>query len=109
MAIYGLTALVIAYFSFRRQTPQLISAPIVDIFGNRPFPRCVGCVVDLLSIYAIAIVLAGSVAMGVFQVQDGVGALLNRDVSELRYALTIFGVLLALTFFPFSGSVYSAA
>ncbi len=99
-AIYGLTALVIAYFSFRRQSPQLISAPIVDIFGNRPFPRRIGWVVDLLSIYAIAIGLAGSVAMGVFQVQDGVGALLNRDVSELRYALIIFGVLFVCYILP---------
>ena len=39
---------------------------------------------DLLSIYAIAIGLAGSVAMGVFQVQDGVAALFKIDMTSMR-------------------------
>ena len=70
-AIYGVTALVIAYFGFRRNAPQMISGPIRSTFGNHPVARGTGWVVDLLAIYAIAIGLAGSLAMGVFQVQDG--------------------------------------
>lgn len=92
-AIYGLMALVIAYFGFRKNAPQLISAPIRSAFGNHPASRSTGWLVDLLSIYAIAIGLAGSLALGVFQVQDGVAALLNLEASGLGLRLLIFGIL----------------
>ncbi|HBH28304.1 MAG: BCCT family transporter [Desulfofustis sp. PB-SRB1] len=91
-AIYGFTALVLAYFSFRRNTSQLVSAPIINIFGVNRWTRAAGGLVDILSIYAIAIGLAGSVAMGVFQVQDGVAMLFALDTS-LGLALGVFAIL----------------
>ena len=92
-AIYGITALVIAYFGFRKQAPQLISAPIRTIFGNHPVARSAGWLVDLLSIYAIAIGLAGSLALGVFQVQDGLATLFHLNSTGMGLTLTIFGIL----------------
>jgi glycine betaine transporter len=92
-AIYGMMALVIAYFGFRKNTPQLISAPIRSVFGDHPAARRTGWLVDLLSIYAIAIGLAGSLALGVFQVQDGVAALLNLEATGPALRLIIFGIL----------------
>jgi glycine betaine transporter len=92
-AIYGLMALVIAYFGFRRNTPQMVSAPIISVFGHTRWTRTLGWLVDLLSIYAIAIGLAGSVAMGVFQVQDGVATLFNLQDYGLGLALAVFAVL----------------
>jgi glycine betaine transporter len=99
-AIYGITALVIAYFGFRKDTPQLISGPIHSTFGNHPVARATGWLVDLLAIYAIAIGLAGSLAMGVFQVQDGVAALFNMDDAGMHLTLTIFVVLCVAYIFP---------
>ena len=92
-SIYGIMALVIAYFGFRKGAPQLISAPIRSVFGDHPVSRGTGWMVDLLSIYAIAIGLAGSLALGVFQVQDGVAVLLNLDAAGLSLQLIIFGIL----------------
>jgi glycine betaine transporter len=34
-AIYAVTGLVIAYFSFRKNRPTLVSAPIQAVFGRR--------------------------------------------------------------------------
>jgi glycine betaine transporter len=99
-AIYGLTALVIAYFSFRRGMPQLISAPIKSTFPGEKWTKSVGWLVDLLAIYAIAIGLAGSVAMGVFQVQDGVAALFKWDGAGLGLSLTIFAMLVLAYIMP---------
>ncbi|PYG25467.1 BCCT family transporter [Pelagimonas varians] len=76
--IYCSTALVIAYFSFRQNTPMLVSAPLVRMFGAERWARVVGWLSDFLAIAAIAIGVGGSVAMGVFQVADGVNALLGR-------------------------------
>ncbi|WP_119168330.1 BCCT family transporter [Algihabitans albus] len=94
-AIYALTGLVIAYFGFRRDCPTLVSAPILHVFGVNPVTRCVGWLSDLLAIVAIAIGLGGSVAMGVFQVQEGVEALFGLPDMGLWLALAIFAVLCA--------------
>ncbi|MEM7366700.1 MAG: BCCT family transporter [Pseudomonadota bacterium] len=92
-AIYALTGLVIAFFSFRLGCPTLVSAPILKVYGSSAVTRLVGWLCDLLAIVAIAIGLGGSVAMGVFQIEEGVQALFGLDQSSgvLRY--TIFFVL----------------
>jgi glycine betaine transporter len=92
-AIYALTGLVIAYFSFRQGCPSLVSAPIVKVFGINRVTRIVGWLSDLLAIVAIAIGLGGSVAMGVFQVKEGVDALFGLQDTGMALSLGIFVVL----------------
>jgi glycine betaine transporter len=92
-AIYALTGLVIAYFGFRRGCPTLVGAPIVKVFGANRLTRSVAWFSDLLAIVAIAIGLGGSVAMGVFQVKEGVDALFGLQGTGLGLALGIFVVL----------------
>jgi glycine betaine transporter len=92
-AIYALTGLVIAYFSFRRGCPTLVSAPILSVFGRNRLTRGVGWLSDLLAIVAIAIGLGGSVAMGVFQVKEGVDTLFNLQGTGMGLTLSIFVVL----------------
>ncbi|MFQ5995471.1 MAG: BCCT family transporter [Acidiferrobacterales bacterium] len=92
-AIYGLTGLVMAYFGFRKGCPTLISAPIQRVFGMTAWTRLVGWLCDILAIFAIAIGVGGSVAMGVFQVQGGVESLFDVKNTGLWLALVIFVVL----------------
>ncbi len=92
-AIYAVIGLTIAYFGFRKGCPSLISAPLIHVFGRNPWTRGVGWLSDLLAIYAIAIGLGGSVAMGVFQVQSGVESLFGLDETGLWLTLSVFGVL----------------
>ena len=99
-AIYGIMGLVIAYFGYRKKTPQLISAPVRYIFGDHPVARGTGWMVDLLAIYAIAIGLAGSLALGVFQVQDGVATLFNLDSPGMHLTMIIYGVLCVAYILP---------
>lgn len=73
-AIYGATALVIAYFAFRRRTPMLVGAPVENLFPDETWARIVGWASDIM---AIAIGVAGSIAMGVFQVADGIDVLMG--------------------------------
>jgi len=94
-AIYGVTGLVIAYFAFRLGCPSLVSAPIVEVFGQNRIARTAGWLADLLAIVAIAIGLGGSVAMGVFQVKDGVDALFGLQGTGLGLTLAILAVLVA--------------
>ena len=91
-AIYGFTALVLAYFGFRRNTPQMVSAPIFSVFGRNGWTKPVGWLIDLLSIYAVAIGLAGSVAMGVFQVQEGIAYLFHLEHVGFGLSVGVFTV-----------------
>ena len=78
-AIYGVVGLVIAYFAFRRGRPLLLSSPLLEAVGDLPWTRSAGWGFDLMAIIAIAVGLAGSLAMGVFQVQTGVATLVGLD------------------------------
>ena len=92
-AIYAVTGLVMAYFSFRKGYPNMVSTPIIAVFGRRTWTRSVGWLSDLLAIYAIAIGIGGSIAMGVFQIQSGVESLFGLHNSGLWLAAVIFAVL----------------
>jgi len=99
-AIYALTGLVIAYFGFRRGTPSLIGAPIVDTFGRNRITLSVSWLCNLLAIVAIAIGVGGTIAMGVFQVKDGIDALFGLTDTGMGLTAVVFFVLCAAYFPP---------
>jgi glycine betaine transporter len=94
-AIYGVVGLVIAYFGFRRDSSLLLSAPLIDAIGDFSWTRGLGWLFDLLAIVAIAVGLAGSLAMGVFQVQTGVAGLTGIESSDLLTASVFAAMCLA--------------
>jgi len=98
-SIYAVTALAIAYFSYRKKQPGLISTPIRYTFRRGWWVRPLAWTSDLLAIYAIAIGLAGSLAIGVFQVQGGVESLFGLEETGGR-ARTVIFVLLVAAFLP---------
>ena len=98
-AIYALTGLVIAYFGFRRGCPSLIGSPIIDTFGSNRVTNLVGWLSNLLAIVAIAIGVGGSIAMGVFQVKDGIDTLFNLSDTGLGLTTIVFFVL-CVAYFP---------
>ncbi|MGI9308643.1 MAG: BCCT family transporter, partial [Gammaproteobacteria bacterium] len=98
-AIYALTGLVIAYFGFRRGCPSLIGSPIIDTFGRNRVTNLAGWLCNLLAIVAIAIGVGGSIAMGVFQVKDGIDTLFNLSSTGLGLTSAVFFVL-CVSYFP---------
>ena len=98
-AIYGTTALAIAYFSFRRGTSMLVSAPLKNLFPGERWASLVGWVSDFMAIAAIAIGVAGSVAMGVYQVADGVSVLSGGRETQSWLLWLVFAVMI-LAYIP---------
>jgi len=99
-AIYALTGLVFAYFGFRRGAPYLIGAPILATFGHNRITRSVSWLSNLMAIVAIAIGVGGSIAMGVFQVQDGINALFGLRETGMAVTAAVFLALCAAYFPP---------
>jgi len=99
-SIYAITALVIAYFAYRKGQPGLVGTPIRYTFRRGAWVGPVAWLADLLAIYAIAIGLAGSLAIGVFQVQGGLATLLGLEESGQKLQLGVFAVLCVAFLIP---------
>ena len=81
-AIYGVCALVIAYFGFRKETPSLISSPIQAEFGCKH--GGLWChTADIIGVLAVIFGLAGSLTMGVLQVRAGLGEVFNVPATDM--------------------------
>jgi len=98
-AIYGIVGLVIAYFAFRQGGSLLLSAPLLKVYGAHRWTRSLAWLFDLLSIVAIAVGLAGSLAMGVFQIQTGLAGLIGLENSG-RLTAPVFVAMCVAFFFP---------
>ncbi|MCM3088335.1 glycine betaine transporter [Bhargavaea ginsengi] len=78
-AMYGLTALALAFFQFRKNEPGLISATMKPIFGdkmNGPW----GIAVDVLAVFATAFGVASSLGFGAVQINGGLNHLFGVEV-----------------------------
>ena len=90
-SIYGVCALVIAYFTFRKGQPSMISTPLRSLFpGKAGVPLRTGA--DVLGVLAVVFGLAGSLTMGTLQVRGGLDAVFATGATgTVSYA--IMGVL----------------
>ncbi len=72
-SVYGIAALVLAWFGFREGTPYLAGAPIRKAFSGR-WTAPVGYLADLVAVVAVVFGVAGALAMGTKQLQAGLNA-----------------------------------
>ncbi|HKK31556.1 MAG TPA: BCCT family transporter [Alphaproteobacteria bacterium] len=91
-SIYGVCALVIAYFTFRRGGKPLISTPLTGLIGG-PAEKGVSVAADVLGVVAVIFGLAGSLAMGTLQVRSGLASALGTPETS-----TISLIVLAVLF-----------
>jgi glycine betaine transporter len=99
-SIYAVCALVIAYFSFRKQTPSLISSPIQAEFGCKH--HGIWChTADIIGVLAVIFGLAGSLTMGILQVRAGLGEVFGVPATDF---VSIIILVLMTTLFLISAS-----
>ena len=70
-AIYAVVGLAIAYGTFRRGRPQLISAAFAPLFGERRTAGPAGKLIDVLAIFATLFGSAASLGLGALQIGSG--------------------------------------
>ena len=92
-SIYGICAMVIAYFTFRKKKKPLISTPIEALFPGVGGQR-VGQVANILGVFAVVFGLAGSLTMGVLQIRAGLGELMGTPLS-IGMSMGIIAVMYA--------------
>ncbi|RZU31048.1 BCCT family transporter [Blastococcus saxobsidens] len=93
-ALYAVVGLAIAYGTFRRGRPQLISSAFVPLLGERRVAGPTGRLIDVLAIFATLFGSAASLGLGALQI--GSGAQLLGWAGEAGNALLI-GIIAVLT------------
>ena len=91
-SIYGVCALVIAYFVFRKDAPSMVSTPIIyslsPLLGDR-VAHSLGVIADVLAVMAVVFGLAGSLGMGTLLVRSGL-----VEVFGVEPSLTVAVIIL---------------
>jgi glycine betaine transporter len=79
-AIYGIVALVLAYFNFRHEERGLISATLKPIFGEK-VNGVTGKVIDIIAVLATVSGVATTLGFGAVQINGGLSYLFNVPVT----------------------------
>ncbi|WP_413381101.1 BCCT family transporter [Alkalihalobacillus sp. 1P02AB] len=100
-AIYGLVALVIAYFTFRRGEKALISASLRPLLGKRVDGGW-GVAIDVIAVFATVIGVATTLGFGVSQVNGGMSYLFGLPLNfwiqlAILVVVTVLFMISALT------------
>ncbi|MGM8366660.1 BCCT family transporter [Virgibacillus sp. W0181] len=75
--LYGVIALILAYFKFRQGSPGLISATLEPLFGKKVMRGWVGQIVDTLAVFATVVGVASTLGLGSAQINSGLTFLFN--------------------------------
>ena len=92
-AIYAIVGLALAYFTFRRGLPNLISSAFYPLLGDRVYGP-IGRSIDILAIFATLFGSATSLGLGALQINSGLDFLWGVEPSD-AIAVTIIAVLTA--------------
>ncbi|HKJ98159.1 MAG TPA: BCCT family transporter [Desulfotignum sp.] len=99
--IYAMGALVLGYYSFRRGYPMLASAPITAVFSGKT-GSALGFAAEVVAVVAVAFGLAGSLGMGVLQINSGLGELFGTPSQNVSFMIGILAVLILFYMIPLS-------
>ncbi|MFZ3579129.1 BCCT family transporter [Virgibacillus sp. DJP39] len=101
-AVYGIVALVLAYFKFHRGAPGLISATLTPLFGEKAMRGIAGKLIDTLAVVATVVGVAATLGFGSAQINGGLTYLFGLPAT-FTMQLIILGIATAL----FIGSAWS--
>ncbi|QSS98858.1 BCCT family transporter [Pontibacillus sp. ALD_SL1] len=90
-AIYGIVALVLAYFKFHKGYPGLISATLVPLLGGERMKGVLGKLIDTLAVFATVVGVAATLGFGSAQINEGLSFLFSVP-SNYRVQMIILGV-----------------
>lgn len=97
-SIYAVCALVIGYFSFRRNAPTMVSTPIAYSLGpllGRRATRGVSSVADIIGVLAVVFGMAGSLAMGTLMTRSGMNEVFGTPNNNMMSIIILIVMTVA--------------
>jgi glycine betaine transporter len=92
-AIYAIMGLALAYFTFRKGMPNLVSTAFYPLLGDRVYGP-IGKTIDILAIFATLFGSATSLGLGALQINQGLNAVFGIGGREaVGLAIVVIAVL----------------
>src|ERR671917_2018464 len=92
-AIYAIMGLALAYFTFRKGMPNLISTAFYPLLGDRVYGP-IGKTIDILAIFATLFGSATSLGLGALQINQGLNVLFGvGGKNAVGMAIVVIAVL----------------
>lgn len=91
-AIYGVVALILAYFSFRHNLPLTMRSALYPMIGNKIY-GWPGHAVDIFAVISTIFGTATSLGLGAAQINSGLNYLLGVEVSAFNQILLMIGII----------------
>lgn len=101
-AVYGVVALALAYFQFRKNEPALISKTLRPIFGNK-VDGPLGTIIDVVSVFATIGGVAVSLGLGAMQIAGGLNYLFDIPNNIVTQGIIILIVTILFLISAWSG------
>ncbi|MBM7703920.1 glycine betaine uptake BCCT transporter [Metabacillus iocasae] len=98
-ALYAVVALVIAYFTFRKNAPGTISATVTPLFKQAP-DSFMGKVIDVLATFATVFGVAATLGFGAKQIGGGLHYLfpsINNNITTILIIIAVVTVLFMIS------------
>ena len=102
LAVYGVVALALAYFQFRKNEPALISKTLRPIFGNK-VDGPLGTIIDVVSVFATIGGVAVSLGLGAMQIAGGLNYLFDVPNTIMTQGIIILIVTILFLTSAWSG------
>lgn len=101
-AIYGIVALALAYFQFRKGEPGLISATLKPVLG-KSMEGTLGTIVDVLAVFATVVGVATTLGFGAAQINGGLSYLWDIPITFTTQVIIVSIVTVLFIISAWSG------
>ena len=102
-AVYGIVALVFAYFNFHKGYKGLVSSTLTPLFGEKRMRGPLGILIDVLAVIATVTGVAATLGFGALQINQGFNFLFGVPANFLIQFLIIAVATLLFTWSTWSG------
>ncbi len=92
-AIYAVVAASLAYFSFRKDLPMMLSSTLEPVLGEKGIAGGWGAVVNVIGVFATMFGLATSLGLGAMQIGSGFETLFGIESTERLWV----GIVVVIT------------
>ena len=96
-AVYGIVAMALAYFGFRKEEKYLLSVTLKPLFGKKT-DGWLGYIIDIVTVVATVIGVATTLGFGAIQINGGLSYLTDNAIPNSMEARTVIIVVTTALF-----------
>lgn len=97
-AIFCIIGLGLAYMSFRKKKPMLVSSIFISLFGEEKCKGITGQIIDIIAVVATVAGVCTSLGLGTLQINGGLAQLLGIPENKLVQMIIVIVISFIFTF-----------